>query len=175
MSSLSSFEITHIVTRAGSAFGFALFVGTGAFVYFKHGRKFAALKKKKYLVPYAWGLGIMVLASACQGGLLGLVSGFTTGAGNQGGDLASRGMVGGGATVAVAQHGVLTFSGSWIALILFGLAVAFCWFAKGMGERAFMLSGAITGATWGLSISLGGLAAYTGVPLSNWIGALTIG
>ncbi|MEV4615259.1 hypothetical protein AB0K43_22115 [Kitasatospora sp. NPDC049258] len=173
--SLTGIEITHTVTRAGSAIGFAVFIGTWAFLFFKHKRKFTALKRKKYLVPYVWGLGVMVLASACTGGLLGLVSGFTTGTGNQSGALASKGMVGGEGAVAVAQHGQLTFSGSWIALILFGLAVAFCWFAKNMGERALMISGAFSGATWGLSISLGGVAAFTGVPLSNWLGALIIG
>ncbi|MFJ1708706.1 hypothetical protein [Kitasatospora sp. NPDC088346] len=173
--SLTSIEITHTVTRAGSAIGFAAFVATWAFLFFKHKRKFTALRKKKYLVPYFLGLGVMVLASACQGGLLGLVSGFSTGGGNQAGDLASRGMVGGDGAVAVAQQGQLTFSGSWIALILFGLAVAFCWYAKNMGERALMISGAFSGATWGLSISLGGVAAFTGVPLSNWLGDLIIG
>ncbi|MER7848343.1 hypothetical protein ABTZ03_30905 [Kitasatospora sp. NPDC096077] len=173
--SMTSIEITHSVTRAGSALGFTLFIGTWAFLFFKHKRKFTALKKKKYLVPYLFGLGVMVLASACTGGLLGLVSGFTTGSGNQAGTLVSQGMVGGEGTVAVAQHGTLTYSGSWIALIIFGLACAFCWFAKHMGERVLMLSGAVTGATWGLSISLGGLAAFTGVPLANWIGGLIIG
>ncbi|MFE3875443.1 hypothetical protein ACFXPX_13705 [Kitasatospora sp. NPDC059146] len=173
--SMTSIEITHTVTRAGSALGFALFIGTWAFLFFKHKRKFTALKKKKYLVPYGWGLGVMVLSSACTGGLLGMVSGFTTGAGNQGGTLASKGMVGGEGAVAVAQQGQLSYSGSWIALIIFALACAFCWFAKNMGERLLMASGAVTGATWGLSISLGGVAAFTGVPLANWIGGLLIG
>ncbi|MEU4118927.1 hypothetical protein AB0F71_31095 [Kitasatospora sp. NPDC028055] len=172
---MTSIEITHTVTLAGSAAGFAAFAGTWGYLFFKHKRKFAALRKKKYLVPYFFALAVMVLASACQGGLLGLVSGFSTGAGNQAGTLASRGMVGGTGAVAVAQEGQLTFSGSWIALIVFAFACAFCWFAKNMGERVLMISGAFSGATWGLSISLGGLAAYTGVPLSNWLGALIIG
>ncbi|MQS17878.1 hypothetical protein F7Q99_38255 [Streptomyces kaniharaensis] len=168
-------DITHIVTLAGSGFGFLLCVSTLGFYFFKNGRKFKFVTKKKFWMPYVLGLGVMVLASSCAGGLLALVSGFFTGAGNQGGTLVSRGLVGGDGAAPVAQHTQLTYSGSWIALAVLVFAGLFLWFAKKWEERLLMLSGALTGSTWGLSISLGGLAAWSGIPLANWLGHLIIG
>lgn len=174
MTSLA-FDTTHTVTLAGSGFGFLLFVSTFAFLYFQNGRKFKALKKKKFLVPYLLGLLVMVLASSCAGGLLALVSGSTTASGNKAGDLVSRGMVGGGGAVDVGQHTQLTFSGSWIALAILVICGLFLYFAKKWGERLLMLSGALTGSTWGLTISLGGAAAWSAIPLANWLGHIVIG
>ncbi|MDH6126901.1 hypothetical protein [Kitasatospora sp. GP82] len=168
-------EISHTVTLAGSGFGFLLFVGTAGFLFFQNGRKFKFLKKKRIWLPYVLGLAVMVLASSCAGGLLAVVSGYTTATGNQAGSLMSQGLTGGDGAAPVAQHTQLTYSGSWIALAVLLLTGFFFWFAKKMGERILLLSGAITGATWGLSISLGGLAAWSGVPLANWLGHLLIG
>ncbi|PBC66304.1 hypothetical protein BX265_8369 [Streptomyces sp. TLI_235] len=172
---LTAIEFTHTVTLAGSGFGFLLVVGVFGFLYFKNGRRFKALKKKKYLLPFGIGVVVMVLASSCAGGLLGRISGFTTGAGNQGGALVSRGMVGGNGAVDVAQHARLTYSGSWIALAIVLLASFFLWFAKNWGERLLLASGAVVGSTWGLTISLGGIATFSGIPLANWLGSLLIG
>jgi hypothetical protein len=175
VSFLTDIHITHNVTLAGSAFGFLVLVTVLGLGYFKNGRKFKFLKRKQNWVPFAIGLTVMVLASATTGGALGIASGFATGTGNQGGALVSRGMVGGNGSADIAQHGHLSFQGSIIALALLILAGLFLWFAKKLGERLLILAGAVVGATWGLTISLGGIAAFTGVPLANWAGSLLIG
>ncbi|MFE2305010.1 hypothetical protein [Streptomyces sp. NPDC059411] len=170
-------ETTHIVTRAGAAFGFCLMVVTGAVIFYSQGRTFKALKKKKFLLPWAASFLVMVLASAVVGGILGNVSGYFTGTGNKLGEKvgdAALGQSGEGA-VPLSTGEVLGYSGSWIALTLVILLALYVWFAKGWQERSLALSGALTGSTWGIASSLGGLASMIGVPLMTWIGSGMIG
>ncbi|OKI95082.1 hypothetical protein [Kitasatospora sp. CB01950] len=168
-------HFTHTVTLAGSGFGFVLLVGTLGWFYFKAGRKFTEIKKQKVWLPLAVGLVVAVLASACAGGLLGKISGFLTGTGNQAGGVIGKGMVGGDGAVAVSQHQLLTYSGGWIALAILVLAGFFFWFAKKLGEKLLLGIGAVVGSTWGLTMALGGAASYTAIPLANWAGSMIIG
>ncbi|MGW4805844.1 hypothetical protein [Kitasatospora sp. NPDC004272] len=172
---MTGIQLTHTVTLAGSGFGFLLTVCTFGWFYFKGNRKMAALKKKALWVPFGTGLLVAVLASACAGGLLGKVSGFLTGTGNQGGALVSKGMVGGDGSAAASQHQLLTYSGSWIALAILVLAAFFLYFAKKLGEKVLLAIGAVVGATWGLAMALGGLASWTAIPVANWAGSILIG
>lgn len=170
-------EITHTVTRAGAAFGFCLMVVTGAVIFYSNGRTFKALKKKKFVLPWASAFLVMVLASAVVGGIIGNVSGAFTGTGNKAGEAIGNAAVGqaGAGAVPLSTGEVLGYSGSWIALTLMILLGLFIWFAKGWGERVLAISGALTGSTWGIASSIGGLASMIGVPLMTWIGEGMIG
>ncbi|MFB6518729.1 hypothetical protein [Streptomyces sp. NPDC056401] len=170
-------ETTHVVTRAGAAFGFCLMVITGAVIFYGNGRTFKALKKRRFWLPWTASFLIMVLASAVVGGILGNVSGYFTGTGNKLGEQIGNAAVGqsGAGAVELSTGEVLGYSGSWIALTLVILLALYVWFAKGWGERTLALSGALTGSTWGIASSLGGLASMIGVPLMTWIGQGMIG
>jgi hypothetical protein len=168
---------THVVTRAGAAFGFSLMVITGMVLYFSRGRTFSALKSKQVLLP--WGLTAltMVLASAVTGGLIGQIAGSFTSTGNTAGAQTGHLMVGqdGQGAVHVSVTQVLSYSGSWLVFVMLVGVVLFLWFAKDWRERALAVSGALTGATWGLASSIGGWAAAVGVPLVSWIAEKVIG
>ncbi|MET9618893.1 hypothetical protein [Kitasatospora indigofera] len=170
-------DFTHVVTRAGAAFGFATMAITGMVIVFRGGRKFSSLKPRAVWLPWAASALTMVMASAVTGGFIGKLSGGFTGAGNQGGAVvgnAALGQAGAGA-VDISVTEVLGYSGSWLVLVMVVGVGLFIWFAKGWGERALSLSGAVTGATWGIASSVGGWAAAIGVPLFTWIGKVVIG
>jgi hypothetical protein len=169
--------ITHVVTRAGAAFGFTLMAATAMWVFFKNKRKFAALKRKKFLVPWAGSFATMVLASAVTGGLVGKISGGMTGAGNQMGKEVGGIAVGqaGAGAVPLSTGEVLGYSGSWIAFCLVLGLVLFLIFAKNWEERCYALSGGLTGATWGITVAIGGWLSALGVPLFTWLGEVLIG
>ncbi|MFD3518490.1 hypothetical protein [Streptomyces sp. NPDC058657] len=168
---------THVVTRAGAAFGFTLMVATASWVFFSKGRKFKALKKKTVLVPWLGSAVTMILASAVTGGLVGRISGGFTGVGNAAGrgvgDVAV-GQAGAGA-VPLSTGEVLSYSGSWIAFCLVIAYSLYLWFAKNWEERAMALSGGLTGATWGITVAVGGWVSALGVPLVSWLGEVLIG
>lgn len=168
---------THVVTRAGSAFGFAIMAITAMFIYFRHGRSLTALKSKSVWLPWAATWLTMVLASAVTGGIIGKISGGFTGAGNAAGAGLGHAAVGqdGQGAVHVSAAQVLSYSGSWLVLVLVVGVAFFLWFAKGWGERILALSGGLTGATWGIASSIGGWTAMVGVPLFSWIGQKVIG
>lgn len=170
-------ETTHVVTRAGAAFGFCLMVVTGAVVFYSNGRTFKALKKRRFWLPWAASFLVMVLASAVVGGIVGNISGTFTGTGNKLGQEIGNAAVGqsGAGAVPLSTGEVLGYSGSWIALTMMILLGLFIWFAKGWSERALAISGALTGSTWGIASSLGGVASMIGVPLMTWIGEGMIG
>ncbi|MFI5638320.1 hypothetical protein ACIA8H_12985 [Streptomyces goshikiensis] len=174
---MDSIETTHVVTRAGAAFGFCLMVVTGAVIFYSNGRTFKALKKRRVWLPWASSFLIMVLASAVVGGIIGNVSGGFTGTGNKLGQEIGDVAIGqsGAGAVELSTGEVLGYSGSWIALTLVILLGLYVWFAKGWGERSLALSGALTGSTWGIASSLGGIASMIGVPLTTWIGEGLIG
>lgn len=170
-------EFTHAVTRAGAGFGFFLLIVTAAAVFYSNGRTIKALKKRKVWLPWVASFAVMVLASAVTGGFIGKMSAGFTGTGNKlGAEVGSHaiGQEGAGA-VEVHVTEVLSYSGSWIALCAVVVWALFLWYAKGWGERALALSGALSGATWGIATSLGGAAAMIGVPLVSWIGEQVIG
>ncbi|MFJ8213225.1 hypothetical protein [Streptomyces sp. NPDC096033] len=170
-------ETTHVVTRAGAAFGFSLMVVTGAVIFYSNGRTFKALKKRRVWLPWAASFVTMVLSSAVVGGIIGNVSGAFTGTGNKlGAEIgdAAIGQSGAGA-VKLSTGEVLGYSGSWIALVLVILLGLFIWHAEGWGERSLAISGALTGSTWGIASSIGGLASMIGVPLMTWVGEGMIG
>lgn len=170
-------EITHVVTRAGAAFGFCLMVVTGAVIFYSNGRTFKALKKRKFWLPWAASFIVMVLASAVVGGIVGNVAGGFTGTGNKLGQEIGNAAIGqsGAGAVPISTGEVLGYSGSWIAFTLMILLGLFIWFAKSWQERALAISGALTGSTWGIASSIGGLASMIGVPLMTWIGEAMIG
>ncbi|MET9730631.1 hypothetical protein ABZZ79_08210 [Streptomyces sp. NPDC006458] len=170
-------ETTPVVTRAGAAFGFCLMVVTGAVIFYSNGRTFKALKKRKFWMPWAASFLVMVLSSAVVGGIIGNISGAFTGTGNKLGREIGNAAVGqsGEGAVKLSTGEVLGYSGSWIALTLMVLLVLYVWFAKGWQERALAISGALTGSTWGIASSLGGIASMIGVPLMTWIGEGMIG
>ncbi|MFD4243267.1 hypothetical protein ACFWP3_16950 [Streptomyces sp. NPDC058525] len=170
-------ETTHVVTRAGAAFGFCLMVVTGAVIFYSNGRTFKALKKRRFWLPWVASFLVMVLASAVVGGIVGNISGAFTGSGNKLGQEIGNAAVGqsGAGAVELSTGEVLGYSGSWIALTLIILLGLFIWFAKGWGERVLAISGALTGSTWGIASSLGGLASMIGVPLMTWVGQGLIG
>ncbi|MFD9621879.1 hypothetical protein ACFWB2_32025 [Streptomyces virginiae] len=170
-------ETTHVVTRAGAAFGFCLMVVTGAVIFYANGRTFKALKKRRFWLPWTSSFLVMVLASAVVGGIVGNISGAFTGSGNKLGQEIGNAAVGqsGAGAVELSTGEVLGYSGSWIALTLMILLGLFIWFAKGWGERTLAISGALTGSTWGIASSLGGIASMIGVPLMTWIGEGMIG
>ncbi|MFB7678411.1 hypothetical protein ACFC18_55120 [Streptomyces sp. NPDC056121] len=170
-------DFTHVVTRAGAAFGFSTAAVTGMSIYFSRGRSFSALKQRSIWLPWGASAGTMILASAVSGGVIGQISGGFTGTGNRAGGAVGSLALGqeGAGAVSVSATEVLSYSGSWLA----GTAVVglgfYVYFAKGWGERALALSGAVTGATWGLTSALGGWAAMVGVPLVSWLGDTVIG
>ncbi|MFF2191718.1 hypothetical protein [Streptomyces sp. NPDC058157] len=170
-------EFTHAVTRAGAGFGFFLVVVTAAAVFYSQGRTFKALKKKRFVLPWVSSFAVMVLASAVSGGYLGKVSAGFTGTSNRVGSEVGNTAIGQSGEGAVEIHvtEVLSYSGSWIALCAIVVWLLFLWFAKGWGERALALSGALSGASWGIATSLGGVAAMIGVPLVSWLGEQVIG
>ncbi|MFE2553617.1 hypothetical protein ACFXGI_34555 [Streptomyces sp. NPDC059355] len=168
---------THVVTRAGAAFGFSLAVVTAMWVYYSKGRSLKALKKRKVWLPWGGAALTMVMASAVTGGLLGQISGGFTGTGNELGQNIGDVAVGqsGAGAVPLSTGEVLSYSGSWLAFcMIIGLAL-FIWFAKGWEERGLALSGALTGATWGITAAIGGWASMLGVPLLSWLGEVLIG
>ncbi|WP_033818579.1 hypothetical protein [Kitasatospora sp. MBT63] len=168
---------THVVTRAGSAFGFATMMITAMFIYFRAGRQLSALKNRSVWLPWTLTWLTMVLASAVTGGIIGKISGGFTGAGNAAGAGVGHVAVGqdGAGAVHVSAGQVLGYSGSWLVLVLVVGVILFLVFAKGWGERLLALSGGITGATWGIASSIGGWTAMVGVPLFSWIGEKVIG
>ncbi|MEU4120549.1 hypothetical protein AB0F71_39425, partial [Kitasatospora sp. NPDC028055] len=117
------------------------------------------------------------LASAVTGGFLGKVSGGFTGSGDLAGQAVGHVALGqdGAGAVDVSASEVLGYSGSWLVLILVVGLGLFLWYAKSWRERALALSGAVTGATWGIASSIGGWAAMAGVPLFTWLGEQVIG
>lgn len=169
--------MTHVVTRAGAAFGFCLMVVTGALIFYRNGRTVKALKKRKVWLPWVASFLVMVLSSAVVGGIVGNVAGGFTGTGNKLGETIGNAAIGqsGQGAVPISTGEVLGYSGSWIALTMVILLALFIWYAKGWGERSLALSGALTGSTWGIASSLGGLASMIGVPLMTWIGEGMIG
>ncbi|MCX5079379.1 hypothetical protein OHA84_38700 [Streptomyces sp. NBC_00513] len=168
---------THVVTRAGSAFGFFLLCVTAMSVFYSQGRKLKALKKRRIWLPWSGSFLTMVLASAVTAGLLGRISAGFTGTGNAMGRTVGDAAIGqaGAGAVPLSTGEVLTYSGSWIALILVVGLGLFVYFAKGWGERALALSGAVTGATWGITVAVGGWASMVLVPLVSWAGEVLIG
>lgn len=170
-------EVTHVVTRAGAAFGFCLMVITGAVIFYTQGRTFKALKKRQFWLPWAASFVVMVLASAVVGGIVGNIAGGFTGTGNKLGHEIGNAAVGqaGAGAVPLSTGEVLGYSGSWIAFTLMILLSLFIWFAKSWTERSLAISGALTGSTWGIASSIGGLASMLGVPLMTWIGEAMIG
>lgn len=170
-------SFTHVVTRAGAAFGFAVMAITAMAIYYSRGRTLASLKTRAVLMP--WGLTAltMVLASAVTGGFIGKISGGLTGAGNKGGAVVGNAALGQAADGAVKLRTseVLSYSGSWLVLVLLVGVVLFVWFAKSWKERLLALSGGLTGATWGITSAVGGWAAMVGVPLFSWLGKTVIG
>lgn len=170
-------DFTHTVTRAGAAFGFSTMATTGMVIYFRSGRTVAALKPRSVWMPWAGSAGTMVLASAVTGGVLGKISGGFTGTGDLAGQTVGHvalGQDGAGAVDVSAGH-VLGYSGSWLVLVLVIGEGLFVYYAKSWRERLLALSGAVTGATWGIASSIGGWAAAAGVPLLTWIGEQVIG
>lgn len=181
------FEINHTVTLAGSGFGFFLFAMTVLVIAGQNEWKWKSLRRwkklKGYLVPWAFGLVVMVLASFCAGGVLEKASGFFTATGNNTGTIVATGLVGGDGSAGVARGAALSYQGSWIALTLFFGMLVYLKFAKGESKgggsgatkaRLLVLSGAVTGSTWGLAVGLGGLATSS-VPVANWLGQYLIG
>jgi hypothetical protein len=170
-------DFTHVVTRAGAAFGFSVMAITALFIYFRRGRTLAALKTKTVWAPWTGAWITMVLASAVSGGFISKLSAGLTGSGNTAGSVVGNSAVGqdGAGTVTVSAVDVLSYSGSWLVLVLLIGLGFFLWFAKGWGERILALSGAVTGATWGIASSIGGWAAMIGVPLFSWLGKVVIG
>ncbi|MEV6332282.1 hypothetical protein [Streptomyces sp. NPDC051909] len=168
---------THVVTRAGAAFGFFLMCVTAMAVYYSRGRSLKALKKRRVWLPWAGAALTMVMASAVTGGLLGKISGGFTGTGNAAGATVGNAAIGqaGAGAVPLSTGEVLSYSGSWLALVMVVGLGLFIWFAKGWGERALALSGGITGATWGITAAVGGWASMLGVPLLSWLGEVLIG
>ncbi|WKV76608.1 hypothetical protein AW27_034225 (plasmid) [Streptomyces sp. PCS3-D2] len=168
---------THVVTRAGAAFGFFLMCVTAMSIYYSRGRSLKALKKRKVWLPWGGAALTMVMASAVTGGLLGKISGGFTGTGNELGSTVGDIGVGqsGAGAVPLSTGEVLSYSGSWIALVMVVGLCLFIWFAKGWGERALALSGGLTGATWGITAAVGGWASMLGVPLLSWLGEVLIG
>ncbi|MCX5211466.1 hypothetical protein OG689_19595 [Kitasatospora sp. NBC_00240] len=174
---MNPIEITHAVSRAGAAFGFAVMAITGMAIYYSRGRSFTALKSKSVWLPWSLTAVTMVLASAVTGGFISSLSGSLTGTGNKGGAVVGHAALGQDAdgAVKVSAARVLSYSGSWIVLVLLVAVILFIWFAKSWKERALAVSGALTGATWGITSALGGWAAMIGVPLVSWIGKVVIG
>ncbi|MFZ3475197.1 hypothetical protein ACODT3_41230 [Streptomyces sp. 4.24] len=168
---------THVVTRAGAAFGFFLLCVTAMSIYYSRGRSLKALKKRKVWLPWAGSFLTMVIASAVTGGLLGRISGGFTGTGNKAGSVLGNFAVGqaGEGAVPLSVGEVASYSGSWIALIMVVGLGLFIWYAKGWGERALALSGCVTGATWGITVAIGGWASLVFVPLVSWVGEVLIG
>jgi hypothetical protein len=174
---MNPITFTHVVTRAGAAFGFCLACVTAMYVYYSNGRSLKALKKRRVWLPWAGAALTMVMASAVTGGLLGRLSGGFTGTGNTLGKGVGNTAIGqsGAGAVGLSTGQVLSYSGSWLALVMvIGLAL-FIWFAKGWGERSLALSGGLTGATWGITAAIGGWASMLGVPLLSWLGGVLIG
>ncbi|MEU1421491.1 hypothetical protein [Kitasatospora sp. NPDC005751] len=170
-------DFTHVVTRAGSAFGFTTMAVTGMTVYYSHGRTLHAVKQRSVWVPWAASAGTMILASSVSGGVVGKVGAGFTGTGDKAGAAVGSVALGqsGAASVDLTATEVLSYSGSWLALTgVIGLGL-YVYFAKSWKERALALSGAVTGATWGLASSIGGWAAMVGVPLVSWLGDTVIG
>ncbi|MFE5579863.1 hypothetical protein [Kitasatospora sp. NPDC056531] len=170
-------DFTHVVTRAGAAMGFATMAVTGMTLYYSNGRTLAVLKRRTTWLPWAGPAATMVLASSVTGGLVGKISGGFTGTGNKAGQAVGHVGIGqdGAGAVDVSAGEVLGYSGSWIVLVLVVGVGLFIYFAKSWKERALALSGALTGATWGIASSIGGWAAMLGVPLVSWIGEQVIG
>ncbi|MCX4547261.1 hypothetical protein OOK52_42920, partial [Streptomyces sp. NBC_01565] len=162
---------------AGAAFGFFLMCVTAMSVYYSKGRSLKALKKRKIWLPWGGAALTMVMASAVTGGLLGKISGGFTGTGNELGATVGNAAVGqsGAGAVPLSTGEVLSYSGSWIALVMVVGLCLFIWFAKGWNERALALSGGLTGATWGITAAVGGWASMIGVPLISWLGEVLIG
>jgi len=170
-------SFTHVVTRAGAAFGFAVMAITAMVIYFRGGRRVAALKSRRIWLPWAATALTMVLASAVTGGIIGKISGGFTASGNQTGAAVGHVALGqdGDGAVQVSTTQVLSYSGSWLVLVLVVGVCLFIWFAKGWGERVLAVSGGLTGATWGIASSVGGWAAMFGVPFVSWLGKVVIG
>lgn len=170
-------DFTHVVTRAGSAFGFAVMAITAMTVYYAGGRTLATLKRRTIWLPWLATALTMVLASAVAGGIIGKISGGFTGSGNKAGAAVGTVAVGqdGAAAVHVSATQALSYSGSWLVLVMVVGVVLFIVFAKGWGERVLAVSGGLTGATWGIASSVGGWAAVVGVPLVSWLGKVVIG
>ncbi|AUY51263.1 hypothetical protein [Streptomyces sp. CB01881] len=170
-------DFTHVVTRAGAAFGFAVMAITAMALYYSNGRTVASLKRRAVWLPWVGPALTMVLASAVTGGVIGKISGGFTGTGNKAGQAVGHVGIGqdGAGAVDVSTGEVLSYSGSWLVLVLVVGVALFIWFAKSWKERALAVSGALTGATWGIASSIGGWAAMVGVPLVSWIGELVIG
>lgn len=168
---------THVVTRAGAAMGFSVMVTTAMCVYYSRSRQFSALKQRTIWLPWAGSALTMVLASAITGGFLGKVSGALTGTGNAAGAAVGHAAIGqdGAGAAHITVDRVMSYSGSWLVLLMVVGMVLFLWFAKSWKERALAVSGALTGATWGIASSLGGWAAAVGIPLVSWLGDTVIG
>ncbi|MEV6682232.1 hypothetical protein AB0N09_36030 [Streptomyces erythrochromogenes] len=168
---------THVVTRAGAAFGFSLMCVTAMYIFYSRGRTLKALKKRKVWLPWAGAALTMITASAVTGGLLGKISGGFTGTGNKAGQAVGDLAVGqsGAGAVPLSTGEVLSYSGSWIAFVMIIGLGFFIWYAKGWEERMLALSGGITGATWGITVAIGGWASMIFVPLVSWLGDVLIG
>lgn len=168
---------THIVTRAGAAFGFFAMCVTAMYIYYSKGRSLKALKKRRIWLPWSGAALTMVMASAVAGGILGKISGGFTGSGNALGSVTGNAAVGrsGAASVSLSTGQMLSYSGSWLALIMVVGLGLFIWFAKGWEERLLAVSGCLTGATWGITAAIGGWASMLGVPLLSWLGGVLIG
>ncbi len=168
---------THVVTRAGSAFGFSVAVVTFMAIYFAGGRTREALKDKTVWRPWLMCALTMVLASAVTGGYIGGLAAAVTGTGNSMGQAIGHEAVGqdGAGAVKVSIPHTLSYPGSWLVLVMVIGVGMFLYHAKGWRERLLGASGALTGATWGIAGGLGGLPAAVGVPLVSWIADLVIG
>ncbi len=170
-------QFSAVVTRAGAGFGFFLTVVTAAAIFYGNGRTVKALKKRRFWLPWVSSFLVMVLAAGVTGGILKQIRTGFTGTGNLLGSTVGAAGIGtsGQATVEINVTEVLSYSGAWIALAVVVVWCLFLWFAKGWGERALALSGALSGATWGIATSLGGVAAMIGIPLVSWLGEQVIG
>ncbi|MEU8545308.1 hypothetical protein AB0C52_35795 [Streptomyces sp. NPDC048717] len=174
---MDAITFTHVVTRAGAAFGFFLMCVSAMWIYYSRGRTLKALKRRAVWLPWGGAALTMVMASAVTGGIVGKISGGFTGTGNTAGQVVGDAAVGqsGAGAMPVSTGEVLSYSGSWLALaMLVGLCL-FIWFANGWEERALAISGGLTGATWGITAAIGGWASMLGVPLLSWLGEVLIG
>ncbi|KDN84392.1 hypothetical protein [Kitasatospora cheerisanensis] len=174
---MTYFELTHAVTRAGAAFGFSVAAVTAMILYFSRGRSLSVLKDRAVWLPWTMCAVTMILASAVTGGFIGQLSGTVTGAGNSAGQQIGHAAVGqdGAGAVKISTGEVLSYPGCWLVLVMIIGVGLFLYHSKGWGERLLGLSGAVTGATWGIASSVGGWAAAVGVPLVSWLAELVIG
>lgn len=171
------FEVTNTVNRAGSAFGFCSAAVTGMAIYYKDGRSLHTLKQRSVWLPWSASAATMILASAVTGGVVNEIAGTFTGTGNLSG--AQVGSLGigqeGTGAVPITATEMLSYSGSWLALTAVTGLGLFIWYAKGWQERVLALSGALTGATWGIASSVGGWTSKVSIPLVSWLGDTVIG